>query len=457
MSNIVQCSQFKRKIVSQTWVTRPWGYSLLTTYASDHDQGNGSSQESELEEAVESVRSYSPFTKAWIEKEQSKPVVYRRMSLPYTPEGAKINLPPPWYTATKPKYQELQEQLREQQRWAQIFPSPSAPPMPSDEESLHLSQLDIGLMCDSWSENEREDPWQAVDPWVAPPVVDPWVKIPILPPKQFWGPAKKVDPTNLKFPGIVQKVKRTPRPPSPPPPPIITVKPPTPTPFHTNPIGGKFKPLKEEPKRDCIASSVLTDEHEKLWWTEPKNFQPKHRYYLNSKKRKQQINSVPDPTVDLLPLFVKVPVTPKFTRPICKTACKKKELLKKMESDEDLVEYLKLQSAFVPRTVELCRQLKQQAQRFMARFDLCNYTPKEVRKIILNGVSQAMLYQPEEEKLRALLHSYDERVINKPLMNQFFLEGKTGSTPSSCLSSPPMKVSALRKFFQRRLMRNIRF
>lgn len=183
----------------------------------------------------------------------------------------------------------------------------------------------------------------------------------------------------------------------------------------------------------------------------------KFRVYQKGDKSGLPINSLPDPTADRLSLFINEPVLPRYTRPICASRCTREKLLRSLPSDRDLVDHLKIEAAYVPKTPELARQLKQQGKRFLAKWDMSNYTSTESRKILLNAVAQAMLVQPEEEKLRVLAHSYQERVVVRPLHNQFFSLGRTGIADSTALSRTPKRVSALRTFFQRRLIPGIVF
>lgn len=371
---------------------------------------------------------------AWLEKENSKPVLYHAESeeiIPYNPAPKlrrSFYTKTPWFLAGSIRAQSGHKAVRTWTRQPGLQLECVQGMQHSDSESLNS-------ILDAAGEPGRSDPWEPQDPWVpnlratAPPQPDP-----------YGG------------------VKHRPATPPPRPPLILRANPLIPAPNQRPPPKRPYSPAPSVHSTASTAPSahgVLAAE--KTWWAIPDNFAAKYRVYNKGKKQRQQINRLPEPSVDKLPLFVKEEKTTTHTTPICKSVCNKGRLLASLTSDADLVAYLKLQSAYAPRTVELARQLKQQGMRYLARYDMSLYTVDETRKMVLNAVAQAMMIQPEEEKLRSLMHTYEERVIMRPLMNQFLTSGRTGSGASACLTSPPTKVSALRKFFQRRLIRGIKF
>lgn len=190
----------------------------------------------------------------------------------------------------------------------------------------------------------------------------------------------------------------------------------------------------------------------------PMQIAEKHRVYFKGKKRSALCNRKPIEEVEELPMFVKEPMIPKPTRRIRTTGpCARAALLAKMESDVDLVYALKFEAAFIPRSANLLLQLKQKARKWLKGWDLSNYTSKEIYDMAMNAVGQAMLVDPKEEQVRALMHMYEERDAVRPGINAFLVEGRTGSGPRDRLDHQSAKVSAVKEFLLRPLARATRF
>lgn len=187
-------------------------------------------------------------------------------------------------------------------------------------------------------------------------------------------------------------------------------------------------------------------------------YTPKYRVYFKGKKQQQRINRLPHEEAEKLPTFVFEPKVAQLAKPV-KTSlpCHRAKLLKALTSDVDLVYALKMEAAFIPRSISLLQQLKQKARKWLAGWDMSLYTSQQIYEMTMNAIGQAMLVDTHEERVRAALHIAEERELNRPRQNQFLVEGRTGLGSSTCLNRPLGKVSAWRRLVGRRLTRAIAF
>lgn len=184
---------------------------------------------------------------------------------------------------------------------------------------------------------------------------------------------------------------------------------------------------------------------------------PKFKVYQRGKKQFHAMNRLPQPELDKLPMFVYEPRVAKEARTRPLTPCTRSERIRALESDVDLVYALKLEAAFVPRSVSLMLQLKQKAKKWLGNWDLSAYTSEQVYRMVVGAVGQAMLVDQAEEDVRGLMHIYEERSRMRPLHTRFFAEGRTGSGTGTCLTRPKPTVAVWRRLFGRTLTRGIVF
>lgn len=184
----------------------------------------------------------------------------------------------------------------------------------------------------------------------------------------------------------------------------------------------------------------------------------KFKVYFKGKKSKQVVNSKPNPDQEQKPLFVKEKNRPSYNK--VKSywfPCSRKRLLRKFETDQDLIYELKMESAFMPRDTTLLLSLKYKARRYLDMYDLTLFTMKERYEIIMRAVGAAMLIDEEEEKVRNLLDSYHEKHCLRPAHNAFLKEGRTSVHSATSLTSCPKKESALGGWVKKKLISDIRF
>lgn len=184
----------------------------------------------------------------------------------------------------------------------------------------------------------------------------------------------------------------------------------------------------------------------------------KYRVYFTGLKQQLNCNVIPQPEMEKLPVFITEPKPAKLaTLRRRATVCDRRKLLKRFAADRDLTYHLKLESAFMPRSQQLLLQLKQKAKRWWANWDTSALSSQEIYEQTMAAIGQAMLVDQWEEDTRALLHIPDEREFVRPLANSFLAEGRTGVSPSACLSHSRVRVSAWRRWVYRPLTRVIAF
>lgn len=157
----------------------------------------------------------------------------------------------------------------------------------------------------------------------------------------------------------------------------------------------------------------------------------KHKVYFKSKKRNQVINQLPDDEQSKKPQFIRENIIPVFSpvrNPWFK--CGRNKLAKEMTTDADLVNMLKMEAAFVPRTPALLQQLKHKGKKILDQFDMSLYTNEDKYNMLIRAVGAAMLVSEEEERVRAILQSRHEREYLRPMHQQFLASGlgNVGST-----------------------------
>lgn len=191
---------------------------------------------------------------------------------------------------------------------------------------------------------------------------------------------------------------------------------------------------------------------------EPLCYSTKQKVYFKGKKQFQEINRLPNEEVEKLPMFIMEPHEAKISKPYkMKTPCHRRKLLSAITSDVDLVYALKMEAAFIPRSISLLTQLKQKARKWLNNWDLSNYTSEAIYKMTMNAIAQAMLVDQEEMKVRAVLNITEERAFVRPEHTTFLTQGRTGLGSSTCLNRPLARVSAWRRFVAGRWTRAIRF
>lgn len=87
--------------------------------------------------------------------------------------------------------------------------------------------------------------------------------------------------------------------------------------------------------------------------------------------------------------------------------------IKDFDVDSELLGYLLVQFAFVPRTGTALRSMVVKAESYLRKFDLCGLTSLEVYHIIMRGVCAAMDIPEDEQTIRQVLKDEarnDERV-----------------------------------------------
>jgi len=175
-------------------------------------------------------------------------------------------------------------------------------------------------------------------------------------------------------------------------------------------------------------------------WNQHVGKAKKYMYYFKGNIRKQQCNALEEPTQEKQPLFVQTradPVVLPCDPPKCDGLAdfiygNRKWLLQHMASDDELVNYLRLEAAFVPRTMGLLLQLKIKAKRFMDQLDCSRYTRREINDIIIRAVGIAMCVDKEEEKVRLLL-ALPREITNRERHSAFFREGVLAVGRPECL------------------------
>lgn len=219
--------------------------------------------------------------------------------------------------------------------------------------------------------------------------------------------------------------------------------------------GGLDQPITFGPTTPTASQWALNEKPKAEWpYKTPEIMTAKHRVYVKGLKRQIICNRLPDPEQEKSPLFIleeqraKLAETPRTMFP-----CDRAAILRKFKADTDLVHYLKMESAFVPRTPALALQLKQKARKWMAAWDLSNYNSKQIHDMTMAAIGQAMLVDQWEEDMRALMHIGPERKWMRPAHNAFFREGRTGVGATTSLSHPSGKVSAWRRYLLRPLTR----
>lgn len=194
-------------------------------------------------------------------------------------------------------------------------------------------------------------------------------------------------------------------------------------------------------------------------YLEPKRIFPnysksKKKVYHKGKKQKQLCNNVADKEKDALPLFkIEVAKTKLLKTPLFIPPDRRETFLQvNMRTDQDLVAELKLEAAFLPRTTALLQQLKSKARKFISEWDMSLYTMEQVYQMVMRAIGHAMIVSPEEEKVRALLDTYAERKVIRPIHNQFLLSGQTNSSVSSGLSRQPIRRNAVSEHLRNYLL-----
>lgn len=198
-----------------------------------------------------------------------------------------------------------------------------------------------------------------------------------------------------------------------------------------------------------------------MQWTDARPikriYSDKEKVYFKGVKQKQLCNNIPNKDQEIKPLFIKCQAFPEPTNLIDTSRCMRSKLIKSMPTDIDLLNDLKMEAAFLPRTPTLLLQLKSRARKYLANWDLSKYTSTEIHNMVIRAIGAAMLITKEEEKVRALLHMYRERELIRPAHNQFLITGQTGSSPKSGLTRMPSKVNAVSRFLRKHLMPVIKF
>ncbi|APG76397.1 hypothetical protein 1 [Hubei tombus-like virus 16] len=218
------------------------------------------------------------------------------------------------------------------------------------------------------------------------------------------------------------------------------------------------EPPVEPPNVKYVVPERDLDELQK--WNFYKGRSNKHQYYFKGEIQKQQINCLPELTQEKQPLFKLERVCPKPMKNTYPTTWdiwgNRKWLLEHMETDKDLLAYLRLEAAFVPRTPALLLQLKVKAKRFMDQLDCSLYTREEINDMIIRAVGAATLIGKEEEKVRALMNVKTEKKMREK-HHAFFREGNLQTGNISCPTFTPKKLSALARFRRKLLTRVMPF
>lgn len=184
----------------------------------------------------------------------------------------------------------------------------------------------------------------------------------------------------------------------------------------------------------------------------------KKKVYSAGVKQMHPLHVLPDKEQEEAPLFIYDPVgcTPAklFDRA---TPCQRKKLIASFKTDKDLLYFLKLQAAFLPRNESLLPMLKMKATKFMSQYDCSYLTAEQHYKIIMHAIGMAMLVDKEEERIRALLHIGYERKFMRPAHNTFLMHGRTGDGAGSSLKRIAKKACAVRAYFQKKWIRATKF
>ncbi|UHM27514.1 MAG: hypothetical protein SToV3_gp1 [Sanya tombus-like virus 3] len=195
-------------------------------------------------------------------------------------------------------------------------------------------------------------------------------------------------------------------------------------------------------REDGWQEALETNERAVRWERMPA---PKFKYYFKGNISKQRINSLPEVTQEKQPLFVKETAWPKPMKNTYPTGNdlwgNRKWLMEHMETDADLLAYLRLEAAFVPRTPGLLLQLKVKGQRFMNQLDCSLYTREQVADMIIRAAGAAMLIGKEEEKVRALMQIKSEAKM-RAHHNEFFRNGNLNTGSLDCPAYTPKKQCA---------------
>lgn len=90
-------------------------------------------------------------------------------------------------------------------------------------------------------------------------------------------------------------------------------------------------------------------------------------------------------------------------------------------ADTDLISFLRFHTFCVPRTPALIQSLKQRAVRFMADFDMSDYSMAEIYRITACSIAAALVVTPEEELIRETIRTHSN-VIER--FQPFFQSGQ---------------------------------
>lgn len=213
------------------------------------------------------------------------------------------------------------------------------------------------------------------------------------------------------------------------------------------PVEGVEVPI-PEPMKPMTTGHIAVDLFKPLV-----HYPHKKRFYFRGKKQQEQVNKTDDSECMSKTLFRFDRASVKYQVP--KVRCFPCQ--RKIEDvDRDLLNELRLEVAFLPRSPLLLLQLKYKARKYLDQFDLSLYTMEDRYNMIMRAVTAAFLISEEEDRARVVLDAYTEREWMRPINNSFLSEGQTHPGGVG-LTHRRSTGSVVRNYLVPRFMRNIRY
>lgn len=105
---------------------------------------------------------------------------------------------------------------------------------------------------------------------------------------------------------------------------------------------------------------------------------------------------------------------------------------RKRRVDEELYGFLIYEFMFIARTAECMLRMSTRAKRYLADFDLTEFTHNELYEMVVEAVEAAMHIPSVEMRVRSSLQNYDSSV-NRNAHEAMVRHGDVGSASASCL------------------------
>lgn len=140
----------------------------------------------------------------------------------------------------------------------------------------------------------------------------------------------------------------------------------------------------------------------------------RREYYYRGEKRENKYNTLPDPNIDKTSMYVVQPYAQpaqQYWRDPLVLLFGKDRFKKSLKTDADLVAYLRLEAAFLPRTPLLAVQLRVKAKKWLNEFDKSAISHDEAYELIVSAVMQA--YEVDRrERLASRIMDFSQGLSN---------------------------------------------